>query len=51
MLRSDGHADVLQHEESKIGMESNLELSLYVLPSSGASLIISVSEESQRGGD
>lgn len=35
LLRSDGPADVLQHEESKIGLESNLELSLYVLSSSG----------------
>lgn len=41
-VKDDGHVDVLQHKESKIGMESNLELSLYVLSSSGASLIIMV---------
>lgn len=50
MLRSNGRASVLQHEESKVAMESNLELSLDVLSSSGASLIFILSEESQRGG-
>ena len=47
-LRSDGHADLLQQEKSKISMESNLELFRYILSSSGAIFVIMVSKEELR---
>lgn len=45
MLRKEGHADLLQQKESQVIIESNLELSPYILSSSGAFFIITVSEE------
>ena len=47
-MRSDGHADLLQQEKSKISMESNLELFRYILSSSGAIFVIMVSKEELR---
>ena len=44
MLRNDGLTN-LQQETSKISVESNLELSPYILSSSGAIFVIRVSEE------
>lgn len=45
MLRDDGLTNLLQQEKSKISRESNLELSPYILSSSGAIFVIRVSEE------